>query len=321
MLVFTPSLKRSHHLDNLQMNVCMVGSRKLVYPESQENRWNIFAPNLNIYGFEADKVACEKMNRENHESGINWSEKHFPVALWNSQGRQNLYLTNFEACSSLYPPNFQLMERFKDYALLTKVKSILEVETTTLDIVAEAENFEEIDFLEVDVQGGDLHVLEGGIQTINRSVLGIMVEVEFSPLYKGQPLFSEVDIFLKKQGFDLFGLEPKYVQRTASPIHSIAHPGQLLWANAFYFRDLISEDAMIALSSPENILKLACIADTKSFPDYALELLAYLTTNYGYDSQYNFASNIIESLSQFPQIIEQGLDTLPLVRQMREYMD
>jgi FkbM family methyltransferase len=321
VLVYIPSLKKSHHLDYIDMSIGIVGSRKLAHPESLEDKWNIFAPNLNIYGFEADKVACEKLNRENLESGIDWNEKHFPIALWNSCGRQNLYLTNFEACSSLYPPNLTLMERFKDYALLTEVKSILEVETSTLDIVAEAENFEEIDFLEIDVQGGELHVLEGALQTINRSVLGIMVEVEFSPLYKDQPLFSDVDLFLKKQGFDLFGLAPQYVQRAVSPIHSNARPGQLLWANAFYFRDPISQDPTSEWNSPEKILKLACIADTMLFPDYALELLAYLTTNYGYDSQYNFAINIIESLSQFPQLVEQGLDTLPIVQQMRDYID
>jgi FkbM family methyltransferase len=321
MLVYMPSLKKSHHLDYLEMSVCIVGSRKLGQEKSLEDRWNIFAPNLNIYGFEADKVACEEMNRENHENGIAWHEKHYPVALWNSCGLQNLYLTDFEACSSLYPPNFQLIDRFKDYALFNKVKSVFEIETSTLDIVAKAENFKEIDFLEVDVQGGDLHVLEGALQTINRSVLGIMVEVEFNPLYKGQPLFSDVDLFLKKQGFDLFGLQPIYVQRKISPVHSSAHPGQLLWGNAFYFRDLISKGTETEFNSPEKILKLACIADTMLFPDYALELLAYLTTNYGYDSQYNFASNIIESLSQFPQLLEQGLDTLPIVQQMRDYID
>jgi hypothetical protein len=33
------------------------------------------------------------------------------------------------------------------------------------------------------------------------------VEVEFVELYKGQALFSEMEMFLRKKGFELFGLQ------------------------------------------------------------------------------------------------------------------
>jgi len=40
---------------------------------------------------------------------------------------------------------------------------------------------------------------------------------------------------------------------------------------------------------PLKLLKLACIADVLGFYDYALELLIYLTNNYGDNPQYNFS--------------------------------
>lgn len=68
-------------------------------------------------------------------------------------------------------------------------------------------------------------------------------------------------------------------------------------------------------------MKLACIADVMNFTDYALEILEYLTLNYGNDPQYNFANtnNIIESLAQVPEIVEQGIYSLHIVAKIRDY--
>ena len=73
------------------------------------------------------------------------------------------------------------------------------------------------------------------------------------------------------------------------------------------------------LKSPDRMLKLACIADIMNFPDYTLEILEYLTVRYGEDSNYNFANSIIESLSQFPDLVSQGLDSFPIIANIRDY--
>ena len=73
------------------------------------------------------------------------------------------------------------------------------------------------------------------------------------------------------------------------------------------------------LKSPERILKLACIADIMNFPDYTLEILEYLTLRYGEDPNYNFADSIIESLTQFPDLVSQGLESLPVVAKLQGY--
>lgn len=74
------------------------------------------------------------------------------------------------------------------------------------------------------------------------------------------------------------------------------------------------------LKSPDRMLKLACIADILNFPDYALEILEYLTLQYGSkDSNYNFADNIIEGLAQFPDLVAQGLNSLAVVVKIQDY--
>jgi predicted small integral membrane protein len=51
-----------------------------------------------------------------------------------------------------------------------------------------------------------------------------------------------------------------------------------------------------------------------------LVLLFYLTVNYGQDKNYNFIDNIIEVLTQFPDLIKQGLANLSLVQNIQDFL-
>jgi hypothetical protein len=55
------------------------------------------------------------------------------------------------------------------------------------------------------------------------------------------------------------------------------------------------------------------------FTDYTIELLVYLTVNYGQDKDYNFADNIMEVLSQFPDLVKQGLANLAVVQTLKDF--
>jgi FkbM family methyltransferase len=317
MAVFLKSLKKSGHLERVYITICNVGSRKVIQKDDYATQgWEIFAPRLSIYGFDADLDACDRANGDLEHRQVNWKEKHIPIALSNSVGLSTLYVTQHPMCSSLYPPNEIYLDRFIGLPELVNLDFSIEIETTSLDNVCITEKISEIDFLQIDVQGADLQVLEGASKILSKSVLGIQVEVEFSEIYLNQPLFADVDIYLRKHGFTLFDLTKAYRRRRHSPIHSNVHPGQLLWGDAFYFRDLIAENLNTDLKNPETILKLACIADVLEFSDYALELLEYLTINYGDDPNYNFASDIIQSLSQFPELVDRGLNSLPIVQRI-----
>jgi hypothetical protein len=56
------------------------------------------------------------------------------------------------------------------------------------------------------------------------------------------------------------------------------------------------------------------------FIDYAIELLVYLTVNYGQDKNYNFADNIMEVLKQFPDLVKQGLANLAIVQNLKDFL-
>jgi FkbM family methyltransferase len=318
MSVFLNSLKNNGHLDQIHMTVCNVGSRKIGLNDDYGSLdWNIFAPNLSIYGFDADADACEEANANIEARKINWKEKHIPLALANSVGESTLYVTKHPMCSSLYPPNEAYLNRFQGLPELVNLDFSVDIETTTLDTFCQDEGINEIDFLQIDVQGADLDVLKGAANILEKSTLAIQIEVEFSPLYTNQPLFSDVDTYLRNRDFTLFDLATSYRLRSGSPIQSTMRPGQILWADAFYFRDLIREDINLQLKTPQQILKLACIADIMHFPDYALEILVHLTLNYGKnDPKYHFTNSILESLSQIPDLAEVGVESLPILSKL-----
>ncbi|MDX2216780.1 MAG: FkbM family methyltransferase [Oculatellaceae cyanobacterium bins.114] len=312
MAIFLPSLKRNGRLENLHITVCLVGSRKLAIEDDYGSQgWSIFAPNLTIYGFDPDEEACKVANDNLQKRQVNWVEKHIPLALWSASGKYTLHITRHPACSSLYPPSEAYINRYAANAELIRLESTTEIETTTLDEFCQSEGVTEIDLIQLDVQGGELQVLQGATTALKK-ISAIRTEVEFTELYVGQSLFSDMDQHLRQQGFSLFDLSNLNHGLRRVPIASKVHPGGLIWADACYFRDFIQTPD----PNPDKILKLACVADITDFPDYALELLVYLTLNYGQDARYNFTAEILESLSQIPQVVTQGLRSLPTIQEI-----
>ncbi len=322
MSFFLPNLKKSDRLNNMHITICNVGSRKTSdrYDYGALG-WQIFAPHLSIYGFDADADACAEANADLASRSINWQEQQIPLALGNTVGEATLYVTKHPMCSSLFVPNEPYLSRFSTLLELAELDFTVELETTTLDNACQAAAIETIDFLQVDVQGADLMVLEGATELLSRSILALQIEVEFSPLYVDQPLFADVDSYVRNQGFTLFDLTGAARRvRARSPISSSARPGQLLWSDALYFRDLLQPDRNPGFKTPAQLLKLACIADVLDFPDYTLELLEYLTLQYGQDETYNFADLIAETFSEHPALLSQGLGSFPVITQVYDYL-
>jgi FkbM family methyltransferase len=319
MAIFLESLKEQGFLDSLKMSIGIVGSRKLSEQDDYSQQgWLHFGENLTIYGFDADADACDAANAELAErEDVNWVEKHIPLALGNSCGEQTLFVTHEPMCSSLYPPNELLMSRFEGLQEAAGLAFEIEIETTTLDQFCQTEAISEIDFLQIDVQGADLDVLKGALELLSRSVFAIQIEIEFAELYKGQPLFADIDTFLRNQHFTLFDIYRSHLRKKSAPITSLHHPGQLLWGEGYYLRDPLGDESLNSLfQTPERLLKLACIADILHFADYATEILEYLTFQHPQKANYNFSSVIIDSFSRLGREYERDFSDLPVIQRI-----
>jgi FkbM family methyltransferase len=321
MALFLPRLKENGYLNHLHLTICNVGSRKLDQSSDYASgAWSHFIPNLSIYGFDADADACNAANEDLEQRNIPWVEHHIPLAISNHTGEATLYVTKAPMCTSLYMPNELYLKRFRQLSEFMNLDFTIEVETITLDEACQREGIEEIDFLQIDVQGADLNVLKGAADLLSRSVLGIQIEVEFTSLYIDQPLFSDVDSFLRGELFTLFFLKTAHRTRATSPVCSPKRPGQMLWGDAIYLRDLIRQDISSSQKTPTQIFKLACISDVLDFPDFTLELLEYLTLNFGTDPQFNYSKIIVDVISDFPDLVEKGIEKLQVIQNIQPFL-
>jgi hypothetical protein len=98
---------------------------------------------------------------------------------------------------------------------------------------------------------------------------------EFSPIYRDQPLFADVDIYLRGFGFQLFDLRPCYWKRTAG--QSLGGPyGQIIWADALFLKTVPALTAIADKADPDvaraMMLKAMSVSLLYGYRDYALEI-------------------------------------------------
>jgi hypothetical protein len=74
-----------------------------------------------------------------------------------------------------------------------------------------------------------------GAKNVLKNAVGLEVEVEFQPIYKDQPLFADVDAFVRDQGFELFDLKRYYMKRKGCD-QAKNRQGQIVFGDALYFR-------------------------------------------------------------------------------------
>ena len=153
-----------------------------------DKRWGKYSKLLNYIGFEPDERS--KVNEPNEKYS---KKKVIRKALWSSNQKININLAKKPQLSSFYLPNTDFTNLFSDANRFDVIDN-LSLETIKLDDV----KIENCDFIKLDVQGGELKVLEGSINKLEKC-FGVELEVEFFPIYFDQPLFSDVVDFLKKK--------------------------------------------------------------------------------------------------------------------------
>jgi hypothetical protein len=172
--------------------------------------------------------------------------------------------------TSLLEPDPGVLALFHGFPDWGRVVATEPVDTRRLDDLPETAG---ADLLKLDIQGAELMVLRHAEARL-RDATVIQAEVEFLPLYRGQPLFSDIDIFLRARGFVLHRFHPT-VSRAVRPMMVNADPyaglGQLVWADAVFIRDFARLEA---LSDRQLLAMAAILHDAYGAYDIAFRLVA-----------------------------------------------
>lgn len=248
---------------DLRVEVVDVGANPI--DEVPPYRPLMAAGRAHVTGFEPNRAALARLLQAKGPS-----EQYLPHAVGDG-GRVTFRLCRAPGMSSTLALNLPLMRHFHGFPEWGQVVSEEVLDTVRLDEVPELAS---IDYLKIDVQGGELKVFEGARTRLARA-LCVHTEVMFQDMYLGQPLFADQDAFLRQLGFRLHCLTSP-MTRTLAPMvinnDPFAGLNQLVQADAVYVRDFARLEAVPAA----DLLKLALIAHDV-YQSYDLANLALLT--------------------------------------------
>lgn len=125
--------------------------------------------------------------------------KCFNLALSNFNGTADFYVSSgaSDQSSSLLKPK----EHLNQHPDVT-FKTMIKVQTSTLDDWAKQNNVDHIDFMWLDMQGGEYQMLKASTKILP-TVQVIFTEISYIELYEGCPNFPEFKTWLESQGFEL----------------------------------------------------------------------------------------------------------------------
>ena len=225
-----------------------------------------------VTGFEANKLSCEDLSKLSGGT----VHRYLPYIIGNGEPGK-FYTTWHSGCCSLYPPNIPLLEQFTTFSHNFEILDVDEVSTVRLDDI---EELGDIDFLKLDAQGGELDVLIGADRVLDDTLV-IFTEVEFVEMYKGQPLFGDIDRHLRNKGFRFNGFNG-FATRPYAPTLIKNNPDvglhQPLWADAWYIRDPSTYGEV----STEKLIMLAVIMhELRGSYDLALHIFGVVDRRCG----------------------------------------
>jgi len=258
-------------------------------------RWRPFPPRrLKFIGFEPDQTEASRLNATPGPGGLEW---HFvPAGLWGSSGTILFEHNKAPGGSSFLPQNRILTDRwkFENPSEVSLAKDMFfptgqeDMKVVSLSEWADEAKLESVDFLKLNVQGGEHEILAGAGGVLD-DVLGVLIEVAFVESYQNRPFFADTDQLLRQRGFTFFDLlAHHYIGRSATSVAAqhlvvqqpgigqlVSSWGQLIEGHALYFRDPIANDNS-AKFPPHRLIKLAALAEAFGQVEYAFELLEWL---------------------------------------------
>ena len=136
-----------------------------------EPRWEKVCETLSYIGIEPDERSGKELNQ------ISRSRKtHILNSFaWSEEAEIEFNLCRKPQVSSTYIPNRKLLDRYPDSARF----DILKKETLKAEPLLKKLSPHKIDFIKLDIQGGELNALKG-LGNKLKDCLGLEIEVEFS---------------------------------------------------------------------------------------------------------------------------------------------
>ena len=228
-----------------------------------DKRWHFLRPsNLTEILFEPDPASFEELRNKSLPNTL-----VFNAALADRKKEVILNICKWREVSSIYEPNFELINKYPD-ACRFEIEERINLKADSLSNLLNSQNIAALDFIKIDTQGSELEILRGAGDLL-KSVIGVEVEVEFVELYKGQPLFQEVNSYISNWGMSLVDLKRTFWKRKSQ--HKNIKKGQLIYVDALYLKE--PEALLEGNCDEERLVKALVIYLAYGYSDIAIDLI------------------------------------------------
>ena len=178
------------HLSSSLGTIVDVGANKGQFTVASR----LMFPEAHIYSYEPHPSAFKKL-AENVKQLPNI--EIFNIGLGSEERQLDFFLSGYDLASSFHRPSEIHTFHFPEAIIRERVK----VNVRRLDKVIQ-EKLRRPSLLKLDVQGFELEVVKGSTQILSQ-IDFILVEMSFQPMYEREPLFDEVNDFLRSKGFSI----------------------------------------------------------------------------------------------------------------------
>lgn len=237
-----------------------------------QKHWRPAEKYLQVIAFEPDPQEFKRLVNSADPQRI----KYLNTALYKEKATLDFHLTKSPGSSSIFKANRPFRNQFPDSEASDIVRTV-QLEADTLDHQFQLNAIGEADFIKLDTEDSELCILQGATNTLQHSIFGLEIEVNFAPLYENQLCFAEVDSFVRKFGFHLFDLRRQYAKRQQGRLYG-GPKGQLWQGDALYLRDFNNFYQMLGQLNTKDtwlkskVLRAISICILYGYLDYALEI-------------------------------------------------
>ncbi len=242
-------------------------------------RWGvseIFRPAAEVFdatAFEPDPEEAERLVKA-ASANASWSDlRILPYALADKKRPVTLHLLRRANNSSIFPVDMRWYDRYSLAGF--EQDSEIALPAVSLDeVVFGAEGRSRAgEILKIDTQGAELLILQGAERTLAERTCCIVCEASFFTVYQGAPLFSELELHLRKRGFSFYGFLD-IQQRSTRRLDKRTTRGRerFMQADAVFFKDPVEQNLM----DRRAISIVVVAAVLLGFFDLALEAAARL---------------------------------------------
>jgi FkbM family methyltransferase len=181
-------------------------------------------PGITVHSFEPLPNCLKQLKRNVLRLG---GVLVYPVALGAECGEVTMHVNSHSHSSSILALGERHRRAFPDAREIDDIK----VRMSTLDVEMKSLSLEGPVLLKLDVQGYELQVLEGAVETL-RTVDYVLLEASLRPLYEGERTFMDVARTMQDRGFEFL-----------RPVGWLDDPntGEMLQMDALFVRSGASE--------------------------------------------------------------------------------